>query len=140
MGRGIRGERLGLRPNSDYRISNTFYVAASITPDRRRRDYQFPITWSCPQTLGVPRVFKLPRYGVRGCLHLLTFSLGRITANRFLDLNWPDSIFVPAVRRRLAMRRMPEIAGRKAHRSKIKLGLLSAQKISRACRGTPEER
>ncbi len=83
---------------------------------------------------------KLPRYGVLGCLGLLTFSLGRVTANPFLDLNWPDLIFVPAVRRRLAMQRMPKRASRKAHRPKIKPGLLSVQEISRACLGTPEER
>jgi hypothetical protein len=68
------------------------------------------------------------------------FSFGRITANPFLNLNWPDIIFVPAVRRRLAMRRMPKRASRKAHRPKMKLGLLSVHKISQACPGTPEER
>ena len=38
------------------------------------------------------------------------------------------------------MLRMPKRPSRKAHRPKIKLGLLSVQKISQACPGTPEER
>jgi len=91
-------------------------------------------------TVEVHHALKLPRNGVLGCMGLLTFSLGRLTANPFLTLNWPDLVFVPAVRRRLAMLRMPKRVSRKAHRPKIKLGLLSVQKISQACPGTPEER
>jgi hypothetical protein len=39
-----------------------------------------PLRRSSRETVEVPRAFKLPRYGVLGCLDLRSFSLGRVTA------------------------------------------------------------
>ena len=56
------------------------FLLSAIPRDQRRRVYRCRVTWSCRQTVEVPHAFKLPRYGVLGCLDLRSSPVGRKTA------------------------------------------------------------